>query len=180
MGKLLPLLFLAIGAGAGVGAGLFLAPSGDGAEKAGGHETGATDTHGDDAAHAADTAHAADDAHAEDGHGGTGSDFVKLNNQFVVPVVQQDRVAALVVLSLSLETRANLREVIFQREPKLRDAFLGVLFEHANMGGFNGSFTKSDRLDLLRTALREVARKEFGEDVVNVLIESIARQDTQG
>ena len=154
--KLLPVILLLIGIGAGVGAGILTAPK---------------PTEGEE--------HAAEEEH-EPEEEVLPNDFVKLNNQFVVPVVQQDRVAALVVLSLSLETRANLREVIFQREPKLRDAFLGVLFEHANMGGFNGSFTKSDRLDLLRTALREVARKEFGEDVVNVLIESIARQDTQG
>jgi flagellar protein FliL len=106
------------------------------------------------------------------------SEYVKLNNQFVVPVVRKDRVSSLVVLSLSLETRPGMSEAIFAREPKLRDAFLQVLFDHANMGGFQGEFTKSELLDPLRTALREVAQKEFGEDIMNVLIVGIARQDT--
>ena len=68
-------------------------------------------------------------------------EYVKLNNQFVVPVVEDGRVAAMVVLSLSLEVEAGNTEAVYQREPKLRDAFLQVLFDHANVGGFCGSFT---------------------------------------
>ncbi|MEO9777873.1 MAG: flagellar basal body-associated FliL family protein [Sedimentitalea sp.] len=105
------------------------------------------------------------------------TEFVKLNNQFVVPIVQADRVAALVVLSLSLETQAGARERVFEREPKLRDMFLRVLFDHANMGGFDGSFTRPGKLDVLRQSLADVAQKELGDDVESVLITDIARQD---
>ena len=48
-------------------------------------------------------------------------------------------------------------------EPKLRDVFLQVLFDHANMGGFRGAFTRSDVLEPLRTALREAAQKHLGK-----------------
>lgn len=105
------------------------------------------------------------------------AEYVKLNNQFVVPVVASDRIEALVVVSLSLETDAGLREAVYAQEPKLRDAFLRVLFDHANMGGFHGAFTRSDRLGPLRTALREVARGQLGAAVREVLIVDIARQD---
>lgn len=153
MSKILPLLFLLFGAGAGIAAALFMRPA------------PSSETEMDPPA-------------KEVSEMPLTSEYVKLNNQFVVPVVQKERVTALVVVSLSLETKVAMSETVFAREPKLRDAFLRVLFDHANMGGFQGAFTKSDRLDLLRTALREVAQREFGDDVIDVLIVDIARQDT--
>ncbi len=180
MGKLLPILLFLVGTGAGIGAGIAFAPSdaptseqSDAAETEDHGE--AEDDHGDakEDKHAA----AADDHGDDHGDGPVEPDYIKLNNQFVVPVVASDRVEALVILSLSIEAEASLRDTIFAREPKIRDAFLQVLFDHANMGGFQGAFTKARTLDVLRTALTEVARKEFGPDVHRVLIMNIARQD---
>jgi len=105
------------------------------------------------------------------------TEFVRLNNQFVVPVVKDARVASLVVLSLSLETEPGMSEEIYSLEPKLRDVFLQVLFDHANIGGFAGSFTHSSNMEVLRRSLREVAQAELGKRVSNVLIIDIARQD---
>ncbi len=104
-------------------------------------------------------------------------EFVKLNNQFVVPIVGRSRVEALMVISLSLETIPGLSERVFSLEPKLRDLFLQVMFDHANMGGFDGSFTQASNLEGLRRALREVAQAQLGKDVSNVLIVDIVRQD---
>jgi flagellar FliL protein len=162
LGKLLPVLLALVGLGGGVGAGLFLRP-------ASGSEDHATDAgHGDpDAAE-----HAADGA-AEEG----GPEYVKMNNQFVVPVVKDGRVASMVVLSLSLEVEAGNTEAVYQREPKLRDAFLQVLFDHANIGGFAGSFTDGSNLVVLRTGLKESAALVLGTIVSDVLITDIARQD---
>lgn len=153
--KILPLLFLLAGAGIGAGAGWVLHPPVQADE--------------DDA-----SAGEKPDSSPEE----SGTEYVKLNNQFVVPVIERDRVAALVVMSLSLETRGNMTEAVYEVEPKLRDAFLRVLFDHSNMGGFRGAFTRSDQLDLLRKGLREVARQELGDDITDVLIVDIARQDT--
>ncbi|WP_244614834.1 flagellar basal body-associated FliL family protein [Pukyongiella litopenaei] len=105
------------------------------------------------------------------------TEFVKLNNQFVIPVIEGDGVDALVVISLSLEAGTGQREWIYRQEPKLRDAFLRVLFDHANMGGFDGRFTKAETLGLLRTALLEVAQMQLGDSVADVLITNLARQD---
>jgi len=67
---------------------------------------------------------------------------------------------------------------LIKREPKLRDSFLRVLFDHANMGGFEGNFTNAQVLGRLRAALREVAQQDLGVDVAqDVLIVEIARQD---
>ncbi len=183
--KLLPIVFLFIGVGGGIGAGVFLAPK----PPATGDETQAGQSnHGGDASSEQDTSHGDDppkkkeSAGGETSHGEEGvqpdTEYVKLSNQFVVPIVKKDRIEALVVISLSLETKYGLKETVYAHEPKLRDVFLQVLFDHANMGGFNGAFTRSEMLELLRGALRDVAKRELGKDVLNVLIVDIVRQDT--
>lgn len=106
------------------------------------------------------------------------TEFMKLNNQFVVPVVEQGRVTSLVIMSLSLEVTIGTTEGIYTKEPKLRDAMLQVMFDHANAGGFNGVFTEGANLVFLRKALLEVSQKTIGEDVKDVLISDIARQDS--
>ncbi|MFN6951218.1 MAG: flagellar basal body-associated FliL family protein [Albidovulum sp.] len=103
-------------------------------------------------------------------------EYVKLNNQFVVPVIENGEVAALVILSISLEVVAGATEQVYAREPKLRDQFLQVLFDHANMGGFRGAFTQSNNMEILRNALIEAARKSLGPAVTDVLIVDIVRQ----
>lgn len=105
-------------------------------------------------------------------------EYVKLSNQFVIPVVEAGQVAALVVISLSLEVKPGSTEAVFASEPKLRDEFLQVLFDHANSGGFRGSFTDASNLVVLRQSLKEVAMQVLGEDVKDVLIVDIARQDS--
>ena len=105
-------------------------------------------------------------------------EYVKLNNQFVVPIVADERVAALIVLSLSIETPEGKQEAVLRKEPKLRDSFLQVLFTHANLGGFDGEFTRADKLNSLRRLLLEAAQRDVGKDVVyDVLILEVARQD---
>lgn len=152
--KLLPILLLLIGTGAGIGAGIMTAPGQKSAET---HE---------------------EPELTEEEIAANQPEFIKLNNQFVVPLVANDRVTSMVVLSLSLETSPGMSEAVYAREPKLRDLFLRVLFDHANIGGFRGPFTQAETLDLLRRALREVAQKEMGKDIRDVLIVDIARQDT--
>ncbi|MEM9550337.1 MAG: flagellar basal body-associated FliL family protein [Pseudomonadota bacterium] len=178
LGKLIPILFLFIGTAAGVGAGLVLAP----AEEEAGYDTetaGDKDGNGKDKADHKDTAEK-DAGQKDDGYGdeADGSvEYVKLNNQFVVPILQADKVAGMVVMSLSLEVPPGSSESIYSREPKLRDAILRVLFDHANIGGFSGAFTNSNNLDVLRIALREAATQTLSKQVYDVLILDIARQD---
>jgi len=157
--KLLPLILLLIGTGAGVGAGIFLRP-----EPA---PVAVTDE--DQKEQPAPVLDAEEDDQEHE--------YVKMNNQFVVPVVKGDRVNALVVLSLSLEVPAGQKDAIYSHEPKLRDSFLQVLFDHANIGGFDGAFTNANNLAVLRGALREIAQKDMGDQITDVLIVEIARQD---
>ncbi len=104
-------------------------------------------------------------------------EYAKLNNQFVIPVMEDGVVVSLVVLSLSLEVTPGSTIMVFEHEPKLRDVFLQVLFNHANAGGFRGSFTDSANLVPLRMALFEAAVGVLPNVVTDVLIGDIVRQD---
>lgn len=177
IGKILPILLAVIGLGAGVGAGIALRP--DPAEVAmlenpcG--DIAHADAHGEGEDHGdKEMAKEEPDEKEEDP---SAYDYVKLNNQFVVPIVDDSRVGSLVVLSLSLEITLGQSEAVYRVEPKIRDVFLQVLFDHANAGGFSGSFTKTTRMEDLRTALREAAIGTLGDIVSDVLIVDVVRQD---
>lgn len=162
--KLFPVALALAGLGGGVTAGLFLRPEHvptDSTNGAQDPETGLEE---------ASMVTAPEDA--------VEPEYVKLNNQFIVPVVEQGRVSAMVVLSLSLEVATGSTETVYDREPKLRDVFLQVLFDHANVGGFSGSFTDGANLIVLRTSLKEAAGLVLGTIVKDVLITDIARQDS--
>ena len=168
LGKLLPIVLLIIGMGAGVGTGLVLKPANAPKPSLAENPCG-------------ETTLAESDTHESDEHGadsdGPEKEYVKLNNQFVVPVVNGDKVESLVVLSLSVEVSTGRSDDVYSREPKLRDAFLQVLFDHANMGGFRGAFTNANNMDVLRRALQETARKVADDLIRDVLIVDINRQD---
>ncbi len=177
---LLPLVMVLTGLGGGIGAGLAFRP-GPRAEAALENPCGpAAGQAADQSAHqAADQAagHAASEAPVVGPEGELLHDYVKLNNQFIVPVVSAADVKALVVLSLSLELPQGMSERVYALEPKLRDSLLQVLFDHANSGGFDGAFTAGTTMDQLRRALLDMARKVVGPEVTDVLIEDIVRQD---
>lgn len=158
---ILPFVLLVIGSGTGIATGVFLRPAAEEPK-----------TEIDEAPEDAGTTYADTESPAP------AMEYVKLNNQFVVPIVKNQIVVALVVLSLSLEVPEGSKEAVFRMEPKLRDSFLQVLFDHANIGGFDGAFTAASNLDVLRTALREAGQKDMDADTVrDVLILEIARQD---
>lgn len=148
--KILPILLVLIGLGAGLGAGLFLRPASELVEV---------------------KEEKSEEAPAI-------SEFVKLNNQFVIPVVEEGRVSALVIISLSVEVTLGATEAVFAQEPKLRDAMLQIMFDHANAGGFKGVFTDGANLIVLRRALTESAQKIMGDVIKDVLISDLSRQDS--
>ncbi|GFE49561.1 flagellar basal body-associated protein FliL [Roseobacter cerasinus] len=169
MKKLLPIIMLLVGSGAGVGAGIFLRPAP--VEEA--IADAATDA---DEYEAAETV-SSGDANEKEGPA-DGMEYVRLPNQFVVPLVEDERISALVVMSLSMEVALGSTENILEMEPKLRDGFLRVLFDHASIGGFDGAFINNENLDVVRRKLRDVGKGVMGSDIVNdVLIFEIARQD---
>lgn len=105
-------------------------------------------------------------------------EYVALEKPFIVPVFVDDRVAAMVVLSLSLGVPSGERDHTLALQPRLRDGFLAVMFRHANSGGFDGSFTAGQKMDDLKSALLAMAREVMaGIPVSEVLVTEIVRQD---
>ena len=148
--RLLPLLLGLLGLGIGIGAGIFLRPVQNETEVA--------------------VEEVVDPALAPE--------YAKLPNQFIVPVMTKGKVTAMVILSLSLEVSYGTTQEVYKIEPKLRDVFLQVMFDHANAGGFNGSYTDGANLLLLRRALLEAAKGVLKDTVKDVLIIDIVRQES--
>ncbi len=106
-----------------------------------------------------------------------GAETQRLPNQFVVPLLEGGRVRAMVVLSLALEVSAGEGATVLRQEARLRAILLQVLFDYANLGGFEGVFTSGEALLTLRRTLLEAARADLGDIVHDVLITEILRQD---
>lgn len=167
MGKIVPIALVVVGLAAGGGAGFFLKPPPE--EAACPPEDELCDPAALAAGHEEEMEQVLD-PEAE-------TDFANLAKQFVIPIVNEDRVVALVVASMSLEVKLGTAEAVYSKEPKIRNEFLKVLFTHAHSGGFNGEFTSGHAMDDLRTRLYQVARDILGSSVIDVLIVEIVRQD---
>lgn len=163
---ILPIILMLVGIGGGVGAGLVLTPAPE-------DEMAANPCGDVEGVHLA----SAEDHSTPDPVPLDSREYARMNNQFVVPIVVNDRVTALMVMSLSIEVEAGGKEAVFAHEPRLRDAFLQVMFDHANMGGFDGAFTASSNMRLLREALQTAADRTMEGHITDVLIIEIVRQD---
>lgn len=148
--KLIPIILGLLGLGLGIGAGIFLRPAPE--------------------EHAVVEEEPIDPALAPE--------YVKLANQFIVPVMAGGKVRSMVILSLSLEVKNGTTAEVYNVEPKLRDVLLQVMFDHANAGGFDGAYTDGANLLLLRKALLEAAKGVLKDTVSDILIVDIMRQDS--
>jgi len=183
---IIPVVLALIGLAGGGAAGYFLRPApppaeatAEGAAPGAEGEKAPKAEHGAEGEKAPKAEHGAEgEAAAEGEEGQPTSEFVKLNNQFVVPVIKKGAVGSLVVLSLSLEVTVGSTEKVYAAEPKIRDVLLQVLFDHANAGGFDGSYTDNANMSDLRNALLEAVRTVLGDIVIAVLVSDIVRQDT--
>ncbi len=151
MSKLIPVLLIVLGLGAGLGAGLMLRPGAEPAEVAEDHPPPPLPDQG-------------------------AIGLFEFSNQFMVPLVTDERIVSVIVIRLGLEILEDSRPLVTAHAPRLRDRLLQVMFDHANMGGFHGSFTAHDTLGLLRNNLLEAAQATLGADVVfGVLITDLLR-----
>lgn len=170
---LLPVVLLVVGVAGGVGAGFLMAPAEVEPEAAVETETADGEAPTPETAEEIATPNPGESVGSATGL----TEYVRLNNQFVVPIVRNGAVRSLVVMSLSIEVDVGNNSAVFDREPRLRDSFLQVMFAHANAGGFDGSFTQAQAMDPLRQALREAASQTLGPVMRDVLIVDITRQD---
>ena len=153
MRKLLPLLIALLALAGGVGAGMALRPPP--AEP--------------DAAMVTTPAYPVADGPTE---------VLRLPSNFLIPLLSEGRVRAMVVVALALELVPEHGIDLARHEARLRAIFLQMLFDYANLGGFDGVFTAGEQLLTLRRSLLEAARLEFGDKVHDVLIVDLLRQES--
>lgn len=154
MGKLIPILLVFLGLGAGVGAGLVLRP--------------VPETSADVASPLPEMSNPV----AREVETG----IFEFNNQFMVPLVENGHITSVIVVKLAIEIAESHRAAVISNAPRLRDAMLQAMFDHANIGGFTGDFTAQNTLGQLRRSLLEAAQHRLGAEVVfEVLITDLLR-----
>jgi len=107
-----------------------------------------------------------------------GAEVLRLPAQFLIPLIGEGRVRAMVVMGLALELLPGHGVDLPRHEARLRAVFLQILFDHANTGGFDGVFTSGEQLQGLRRTLLDAARFELGSKVHDVLITELVRQES--
>lgn len=172
MKKLIPVFLVILGIGAGVSSGLAMRPDKDTQSVDASRDCGP----GDGSEVVLQDVFDRDDDLYKSEESRKKLEYIKLGNQFTVPILNDDSVEAMIVMSLSLELKSGQSEMVYLREPKLRDVLLQVMFDHANMGGFRGTYTDSGKLETLRRGFLDVAQGVLGEVVTEVLITDIVRQ----
>lgn len=118
-----------------------------------------------------------DDKHGKDDNDSSRNTFVKFSRQFIVPIVQKNGTNALVVLDINLEVSPAAAEKAYAQEPKVRDALLSTLLELSSEGAFSAAYTDQENMTAIRARLLESAHLILNDEVHEVLILSLARQN---
>ncbi|GMG83638.1 hypothetical protein LNKW23_28510 [Paralimibaculum aggregatum] len=163
MKAVIALLLILVFTGVGGALGLFLKPAGP----AGDHAAGPPD---------ATDGPAPDSAIGLEGERPPPS-YVKISRQIIVPVVEGGTTRALMVFEIALDVPAQHREAVFEREPRIRDAFLRELFEMSYTGAFLETYTSDRVMEELRQKLLAAARLHLGTRITDVLILDALRQE---
>jgi hypothetical protein len=176
MKLLLPVILLLLGVGGGVGAGIVLAPSTDasGVEET---EDASTGSESEDESAQPEMAVEETPMSATSASTDGAVEYLNMSNQFIIPLVDGGNVNGIVVITISLEVVEGTIASVNLKEPKIRDRFLQVLFNHANNGGFDGNFTDFRYLKSLKDELLRNAKVVTDKNVTDVLILDLVRQD---
>ncbi|RYH01565.1 flagellar basal body-associated protein FliL [Salipiger sp. IMCC34102] len=105
------------------------------------------------------------------------TEYALLEKQFLVPVIEDEALGAMMLVTVSIEVPEGEMDQVFAKEPRLRDRLLQDMFAHANIGGFTGNYTHDDKMQVLREDLLRSARDIVGETALDVLVLDIVRQD---
>lgn len=180
MKKILPILLIIIGVAGGGAAGMFLKPPPPPPEEG---EVAKGDAAGDGQAYAGTQGGDGYDQYSgEEGTqindpAVTGRSFVKVGKQTIIPIVEGGETRALMLFELAVDVPAERAADVHELEPRLRDAFLRELFKMAYTGAFATNFTDDRVIAELRRNLTRAARRYIGDDVSEVLILDVMRQE---
>jgi flagellar basal body-associated protein FliL len=126
--------------------------------------------------------HGGDKKAKKDGHGASAgsseSAYFKFSREFVVPMIQNERVSSLVILNINVESDAAMSDKLFSQEPVIRDVIMTTLIEISGDGKTFQSMTSIENYETLRSLILVALQKKFPDmGIKNILILDIARQD---
>lgn len=118
----------------------------------------------------------------KDGKGKTSSrsgdvSYLKFKRQFVVPVMTQGKIDALVIMNLNLELSSEAPDNAYSLEPKLRDAITRELLALSNEGVFGANLTSAESYENVRRTLLSASKAVLPDGIQDLLILDIARQE---
>lgn len=146
--------------------------------EAGGHGEGSSEDH----APKEKDSHGSEKKAKKDGHGGGASSgesaYFRFSREFVVPIIQNEKVVSLVILNINIESDAATSDKLFSQEPVLRDIVMTTLIEISGDGRTFQSMTSIENYETVRSLILGALQKKFPDmGIKNILILDIARQD---
>lgn len=115
--------------------------------------------------------------HEQPGYGSGARSFIAVGRQLIIPVVRGRNTRALILFELAVDVPAAISEATHKMLPRLRDAFLRELFAMSYTGAFDETYTDGRVLDEMRRNLRLAARRVLGDEVADVLVLDVMRQE---
>lgn len=103
--------------------------------------------------------------------------FIAVGRQLIIPIVRGQSTRALILFELAINVPAGMTEATHAMLPRLRDAFLRELFAMSYTGAFDETYTDARVIDEMRRNLRSAARQILGDEVAEVLVLDVMRQE---
>lgn len=118
---------------------------------------------------------------AKGGHGSADSAgapaYYKFSREFVVPIIDNERVKSLVILNLNLQVDSAASQDLFSQEPVLRDNIMTTLIGLSGDDTIFNSLNNVEHYETIRSMILSNLQDSVSEDIQNVLILDMARQD---
>ena len=116
--------------------------------------------------------------HKVDGHEEKDTNgYFDFQRNFIIPIIGENRVDALVLLTVSVELDAAKIDEVRTREPRIRDAFMKTLLTLSHEGVLSQDITDPDVYTIIQERLLKTAKDVVDEDVESILLVDFARQD---
>ncbi|MBK0398125.1 hypothetical protein H0I76_02895 [Limibaculum sp. M0105] len=103
--------------------------------------------------------------------------FIAVGRQLIIPVVRGETTRALVLFELAVDVPSEMSDFTHRMLPRLRDAFLRELFAMSYTGAFDETYTDARIIEEMRRSLRVAARRILGNEVADVLVLDVMRQE---
>ncbi|MFS4437009.1 hypothetical protein ACMA5I_02220 [Paracoccaceae bacterium GXU_MW_L88] len=103
--------------------------------------------------------------------------YLPMEEPFILPDLKDGRVSSMITIAITLEIEEEEKETIEKLMPKLRDHLLKDMMDHAASGGFRDSFGTGAAMADLRAKLLASAKDVSHNEIKGILITDAIRQD---